>query len=284
MIITKLQLTDSLPLTCSRTGTCCHGKTVFVNPWELATISKAKKLTAQQFAETYCEWGGIKLKFEGVVGYKSQNSCSQYIENFGCSVHEGRPLACRLYPLGRQIQNETVQYIHEGSEFPCLEGCPVVTELPHFTVEEYLQDQSTKNYEKGQDSYLEVMQQLADIAFELFLDSGLAQSGNTETIVDWEKMGKLAPQDLYELIPKDWQETLLFPKIDEISNPIQFAQAHSEILLTKAQSDFGAITNLNELQEASVLVMKVALHLARAIGANPESLSEHWSQTAKSHM
>ena len=284
MITTKLNLEDTLPLTCTRTGTCCHGKTVFLNPWELATIAKEKKTTPQDFAKTYCEWGGIKLKFNGESEYKNQSACSQYVENFGCSVHLGRPLACRLYPLGRQIQSEKVQYIHEGTKFPCLEGCPTVTELPQMTVGEYLQDQSTKDFERGQDNYLEVMQQLADIAFELYLDSGLAHSGNTETIAQWQLMGQLSPDELFASIKKDWQETLLFPEINKLENPTKFATQHSEILLTKAQNEFGVITTLEELQQASVLIMSVALHLARSIGADPKSLSEHWVETAKSHL
>jgi hypothetical protein len=56
MITTKLQLEDSLPLTCSRAGTCCHGKTVFLNPWELANISKEKKMTPKEFSSEFCEW------------------------------------------------------------------------------------------------------------------------------------------------------------------------------------------------------------------------------------
>ena len=284
MIVTKLKLSDSLPLTCSRTGTCCHGKTVHVNPWELATIAKAKKLSTQDFVNQFCDWGGIKLKFEGAVGYKNQNSCSQYIEDFGCSVHEGRPLACRLYPLGRQIQNQQVHYIHEGKEFPCLEGCPVVTDLPKFTVEEYLQDQSTKTFEKGQDNYLEVMQQLADIAFELYLDSGLAQSGNIETLNQWSILGNSSPDQLFQFIPSDWQNELIHPEIKKVKSPTDFATQHLQLLLNKAQHDFGSVTTLEELQQASAVMMSLALQIARSIGADPKSLAEHWIETAQSHL
>ncbi len=284
MIVTKLKLSDSLPLTCSREGTCCHGKTVHINPWELSNIAQAKELSTQEFVQDFCDWGGIKLKFEGEIGYKNQKACSQYIEGFGCSVHEGRPLACRLYPLGRQIQNEQVAYIHEGKEFPCLEGCPVVSELPKFTVAEYLKDQSTKTYEKGQDSYLEVMQQLADVSFELFLDSGLAASGNTETLNQWLILGNSSPDELFDFIPTDWQKELIHPELKEWSSPTDFATKHLEILLNKAQQEFGSVTTLNELQRASVVMMSLALQIARSIGADPKSLAEHWTETAKSYL
>ncbi len=284
MIITKLNLEDSLPLTCTRAGTCCHGKTVFLNPWELANIANEKKLTVTKFAETYCEWGGIKLKFDGDSQFKNQSACSQYIENFGCSVHLGRPLACRLYPLGRQIQHEKAQYIHQGKEFPCLASCPDVVELPKMTVEEYLQDQSTKTYESGQDLYLEVMQQLADIAFELYLDSGLADSGNRETLVQWEKLGELSPEELPKTIRTDWLIALTFPDIEEVKNPEVFIHTHANTLFTKSQTEFGSIQTMKELETASILTMAIALQLARSIGANPKELSEHWVKTAKKHL
>jgi len=129
-ITTKLAPTDKLPLTCSRSGTCCHGKMVRLNPWELARLAQAKKMTPREFRDRYCDYGGVVLRFDGEPGWKEQQACSQYVAGFGCSVHLGRPLACRLYPLGRQRQGEELYYMYQGSEFPCLEGCPEVVDLP----------------------------------------------------------------------------------------------------------------------------------------------------------
>lgn len=284
MITTKLNLEDKLPLTCSRTGTCCHGKTVWLNPWELALISREKKLSRKDFIEQFCDFGGIKLKFEGEKGWKDLKSCSQYIPNFGCSVHLGRPLACRLYPLGRQIQSEKAQYIHEGKDFPCLEGCPEVVNLPFMTVGEYIEDQSAGEFEKSQDDHLELMQQLADIAFELFLDTGLAQSGDTETLKEWTKLGEITPDELNTRIGQDWMNALVLPEIESLENPTQFTNKHTQLLLVKAQQQFGSLTTFEEVKNASVLIMGVALQLSRSFGADPKSLSTHWVETAKSHL
>jgi Fe-S-cluster containining protein len=284
MITTKLNLEDKLPLTCSRTGTCCHGKTVWLNPWELACIAREKKITRKEFIELYCDFGGIKLKFDGQKGWKEQNSCSQYIPNFGCSVHLGRPLACRLYPLGRQIQNEEVHYIHEGKEFPCLEGCPEVVNLPQMSVGEYLKDQSAGEFETSQDEQLELMQKLADIAFELYLDTGLAQSGDTETLEEWIKLGEISPDELNKKIGQEWLNSLVLPKIKDTKNPILFTKEHTELLMLKAQEQFGSLQTLNEVKDASVLIMGVALQLSRSFGADPKSLATHWVETAKSHL
>ena len=193
-------------------------------------------------------------------------------------------MSCRLYPLGRQIQNEEVQYIFQGKEFPCLDGCPDVTTLPHLSVGEYLKGQSTDKFELAQDEYLLVMQNMADIAFELLLDTGLAVSGDKATLPLWRKMGNELPEALADRIGQDWIDSLMLPAIsDELENPIAFARKHKELFRLKAQEKFGKLHTHEEFHQASVLIMGVALHLARGIGASPAALAEHWINTARSH-
>ncbi|HAN79191.1 MAG TPA: zinc/iron-chelating domain-containing protein [Bacteroidales bacterium] len=275
---------DRLPLTCSRAGTCCHGKQVLLNPWELNRLAAEKKISSREFRDTYCEFGGIRLRFNGKAGWKGQFACSQYIPNFGCSVHAGRPLACRLYPLGRQLQSNSVVYMFQGNEFPCLEACPEVLQLPQLTVGEYLTGQAAEMFETAQDAYLELMQNIADIAFELLLDTGLAESGDTRTLQQWRKMS-IEPWDvLATRLGEDWIDLLMLPDINhELENPTAFAQKHFELLANKIQEAFGTSQTPDELHHASVTVMGIALHLARSLGADAKKLVEHWIHTAKTH-
>jgi hypothetical protein len=281
---TKLDLQDKLPLTCSRTGTCCFGKQVLLNPWELACIANAKKITPKEFRDTYCEFGGIRLRFDGENGWKKQKACSQYVNGFGCSVHVGRPLSCRLNPLGRQIQSGEIYYMHLGNEFPCLDGCPEVLGLPYLNVREYLEGQVTEKFEKAQDEYLNLMQNIADIAFELLLETGLAESGDKDTLRLWRVMGSEQPNILAGRIGAEWMDCLMLPAIEaDVNDPISFIQKHNELLQEKIQSEFGTLKLNRELHEASVLIMGVALQLARGIGANAQELAELWIDIAKSH-
>lgn len=285
MKTTPLKLEDTLPLTCSRKGTCCHGNSVLLNPWELFCLAKEKKETTRKFRDLYTEFGGIKLKFNGKADFRGKASCSQYVEGFGCSVHLGRPLACRLFPIGRKIHSNEIHYIYEGDKFPCLDGCPEVTELPHLSVGEYLQGQETENYENAQDQYLELMQNLADMAFELFLDTGLAESGDTKTLALWKTMGNELPEVLAERIGNEWMDSLTIPEISfEYVDPLLFVEKHTELLQIKAQEKFGTLSTNQEFHEASVMIMGVALHLAHGIGANRKVLAEYWCDTAKNFL
>ncbi|BAX81332.1 YkgJ family cysteine cluster protein [Labilibaculum antarcticum] len=282
MQTSKLNTQDILPLTCSRTGNCCFGKLVLLNPWELVSLAREKKITTREFRDLYCEYGGIRLRFNGKIGWKEQQACSQYIDNFGCSVHLGRPLACRLYPLGRQLQSEKVHYMYQGDEFPCLEACPEVLELPHLGVGDYLKGQMTDQFEKAQDGYLELMQNIADMAFELLLDTGLAESGDKETLPVWRKMSNELPEVLVDRIGHEWIDCLMIPEISD-DDSIAFVEKHNELLQLKIQEEFGSSQTTQEFHEASVLVMGLALHLARGLGANPKDLAELWIATAKSY-
>ena len=172
--------------------------------------------------------------------------------------------------------------MYQGTEFPCLEGCPEVSGLPQLTVGEYLNEQRTELFEKAHDEYLNLIQQLADIAFELFLDTGLAESGDRETLYLWRKMGAELPDTLAASIGTDWMDSLMIPEIpDDTEDPVQFVRKHSDLLHLKAQEKFGILQTNPEFQKASVLIMGVALYLARGLGANTEILVEHWIETAK---
>jgi len=254
-----------------------------LNPWELASLAREKKVTPREFRDLYTDFGGIRLRFDGHPGWKNKKACSQYIADFGCSVHLGRPLACRLFPLGRQIQSEEVNYMYQGDTFPCLDGCPEVTELEQLSVAEYLKGQQTEAYETAQNEYLQLMQNLADIAFELLLDTGLAASGDTKTLPLWRILGNELPEALEHRIGPEWMDNLMLPEIEDTNDPISFVQQHNELLQLKVQEKFGALQTIPQLHEACGLIMGVALHLARGLGVNPEILAEHWINTAKSH-
>jgi Fe-S-cluster containining protein len=282
MISNKLDNQSILPLTCSRKGTCCHGNAVYLNPWELVKLSEKKQMSPRDFRDRFCDLGGILLSFNGRPDDREKKACSQYIENFGCSVHEGRPLACRLFPLGRLVQNGVARYIFQGKSFPCLNGCPEVKNLPYLTVEDYLKGQLIDPFEQAQDEYLEVMQNLADIAFTLLLDTGLSPDFQNRTISVWEELGNSQEQELLLRIEKEWIDILVLPSITEFTDDaISFARKHNELLQNRIQEKYGSLNSDIEWQEASIQIMGITLYLARALGADPQQLAEYWNEIAR---
>jgi Fe-S-cluster containining protein len=280
----ELTLTDTLPLTCTRLGTCCHGKAVWLNPWELARMAAAKGLTPRVFRDRHCEFGGIRLRFDNPPGWKDLPACSQYLPDRGCSVHAGRPLVCRLYPLGRKRRGRELIYIHEGSSFPCLKGCLEVVNLPHLTVADYLAGQDVMDSITAQDEYLELMQRLADGAFVLLLETGLAASGDRMTLRLWRELGSDDPESMAKRLGPEWIDLLVLPDLgDGLDDPAAFCRRHHDMLQSKAQVSFGELRDAAAIREASGLMMGLALHLGRSLGADPGELAEYWIATAKNY-
>lgn len=285
MKVNFLKNNDRLPLTCSRKGTCCHGNQVFLNPWEIAVLAHEKEMTPRAFREQHCNFLGVQLRFGGKRGFANLPQCDHYIENFGCSVHPSRPLACRLFPIGRSIQYEKAQYIFQGEQFPCFNACPEVSELPHLSVAEYIKGQQTALFEKAQDTYLEIMQNLADVSFILLLDTNLEQSQIEKAIEQWIQMGNDSLEILAKRQNLELLDLLMSPEIIEnLDDPSAFAQKHLELLQEKIDSKFSNFQSQEEISKASVEMMALALYLAKGIGADPQSLSQLWVETARRHV
>ncbi len=88
--------------------------------------------------------------------------CTLYRVGAGCVAHAARPLACRLFPLGRNRNGERTFYGYDGPVFPCRVGCPRVDQLPAQTVGAYLAGQDVGEGEAVADAYVELVQDLAE--------------------------------------------------------------------------------------------------------------------------
>lgn len=274
-----LQLRDSLPLTCSRKGTCCHGNQVFLNPWELRRLATEKQLDVRDFSAQFCDLNGIRLKFDGLPDRRNKKACNLYIPDVGCSIQEARPLACRLFPLGRQVQAGETTYLYQGNHFPCLDGCSEVNQLPFFTVENYLEGQKVTEFEQAQDTYLEMMQNLADVACMLFFDTGLVQTGDMQTRVEWRKMGEESVSQLSKRIGEHWFEALIYPSVPwNQANPKAFVEHHEAYLFEKIQARIDQLTTFSEIRDFSIITMAFALLIGKSIGADVKALAEMWSR------
>jgi hypothetical protein len=165
-----------------------------------------------------------------------------------------------------------------------LEGCPAVLDLPRLSVAAYIEAQDVKRFVAAQDAYLEVMQHLSDSAFVFLLESGLAGSGDRQTLRLWREMGREEPERLRDRLGPEWIDLLMIPEVaDGLRDPAAFSHHHHDLLLLKAQGSFGTVNAIADLRKASTVMMGLALHLGRGLGADPAALAEHWIKTAKEH-
>lgn len=279
--MTRVALHDHLPLTCTREGTCCHGKLVHVNPWEIASLAVARGMPVAAFRDA-CVQDGVVVRFDGPPGWRGLPACSQFdASGRGCRAHAGRPLACRLYPLGRERRaGGHARYIHEGRGFPCRSACPSVDRLPSLRVEAYLADQQVAMAEAVQDAYVELMQDLAEGAFVLVFDSGLARR-STAFLAAWTDLVQGGTARAAAVAGPIWFDRLTVPLLDPADGR-DFVSSHRSALQMEAQASFACLSDESTLVSASLVMLALALLCAHGTGAEASAAGAAWLARARS--
>ncbi len=78
---------------CNQCGRCCYDKVITLSPYDVIRIARASGLSTGEVVRRYTIRRGSILRF------LPEGMCAA-LDGTRCSLHRGRPLACRLYPLG----------------------------------------------------------------------------------------------------------------------------------------------------------------------------------------
>jgi Fe-S-cluster containining protein len=78
---------------CNQCGRCCHDQVITLSPYDLIRLARAAGISTGEAISRYTIRRGSILKFD-------KNGGCAALDGMTCSLHSGRPLACRLYPLG----------------------------------------------------------------------------------------------------------------------------------------------------------------------------------------
>jgi Fe-S-cluster containining protein len=78
---------------CNRCGLCCRDKVITLSPYDVIRIARAAAISTGAAVSRYTMRRGSLLRF------LPDGRCAA-LEGPRCTIHPGRPLACRLYPLG----------------------------------------------------------------------------------------------------------------------------------------------------------------------------------------
>jgi Fe-S-cluster containining protein len=126
---------SSFSYLCKECGRCCHDKVITLSPYDVIRIARVAGISTGEAIQHYTIRRGAVLKFN------SDGRCVA-LEGTRCAIHRGRPLACRLYPLG-------LEHTGAGAEnFVKVE--PAAGSLGVYgdegTVRQFLQAQRVPNY------------------------------------------------------------------------------------------------------------------------------------------
>lgn len=151
---------------CRACRRCCQGKIIPLDPYEVARIAEAKATTTTEVLARWTAAGGAAL------AQRPDGTCV-FLGEKGCTVHSGRPLACRLYPLGRRLNAE-------GEQFSELE--------PHAqtegvygedgTVGDYLRTQDVERHIAAASRYVALFQRMAEKLAALPVDEQVREEAD----------------------------------------------------------------------------------------------------------
>src|SRR5262252_7443403 len=78
---------------CNACGRCCRDKVITLSPYDVFMIARVVGMRGAEVVRRFTIRRGSILRF------KADGACTA-LHDARCSIHRGRPLACRLYPLG----------------------------------------------------------------------------------------------------------------------------------------------------------------------------------------
>jgi Fe-S-cluster containining protein len=78
---------------CNACGLCCHNKVITLSPYDVIRLARCVGVSTREAISRFTIRRGSILKF-------TDGGACVALEGARCGVHRGRPLACRLYPLG----------------------------------------------------------------------------------------------------------------------------------------------------------------------------------------
>src|ERR1700722_4793527 len=98
--------------TCNACGLCCHNKVITLSPYDVIRLAQVARVSTREAIDRFTIRRGSILKF-------SDGGAGVALEGTRCGVHRGRPLACRLYPLGIERIEDS-----DSEKFVMLESAP----------------------------------------------------------------------------------------------------------------------------------------------------------------
>ena len=156
--VEPLEPADPVQLVCGTAGcsaNCCtHGPHIVLNPYEIALLCAASGMPYEDLLDI--------VETDRVNGFPlvllpRDPACPFWTEQ-GCRVYHARPLACRLFPLGRVFDDNASCFV-----LPDRNRCAGLVPSPSRTLADYLAEQDTASQVRMADSWIEFVTEIENL-------------------------------------------------------------------------------------------------------------------------
>lgn len=104
-----MDLDDEFHFKCRKCGKCCtHQHSIVFTARDIFMIAKKLGVTPQKVVEEYADvyiGVGSNIPIVNMVPRGKREECP-FLEDGKCSIHDSKPTACALYPLGRAMTGD----------------------------------------------------------------------------------------------------------------------------------------------------------------------------------
>ena len=140
---------------------CCRALELALSPYDVLCLRKELGMSSGEFFERYAvveqdAAGGFPKVYLGMVD-DGRASCP-FISPNGCTVYNGRPGACRAYPVGRGITADGNGAVHEIHVLLREEHCQGFMEPCSHNVAEWFEMQGLSEYNRINDELFPLLQ------------------------------------------------------------------------------------------------------------------------------
>ena len=151
---------DPVQLACGTAGCsancCANGPYIVLNPYEISLICRAAGMSYEDLLDV--------VETDRVNGFPlvllPRDPACHFWTARGCRIYEARPLACRLFPLGRVFENGRSHIV-----LPDRNICSGLLPAPSRILDDYLREQVTETQIGMADRWIEFVTDVERLNF-----------------------------------------------------------------------------------------------------------------------
>ena len=140
---------------------CCRKLELLLTPYDILRLRQVLGMDAGKFLERYTDLRfdeQKKLPMIYLVMRDDERETCPFVAPEGCKVYDGRPSACRTYPLARASRTHRMHHTVLESYFTIHEDhCRGFEETRVYTVKGWIEDQGLAEYHEMNDPWMEIV-------------------------------------------------------------------------------------------------------------------------------
>ena len=228
---------------CNQCGRCCHEQVITLSPVDVIGIARAAGIATGEAIARFTIRRGSLLKFAPAGG------CVALVGT-RCGLHRGRPLACRLYPLGLERNADGTEHFVRLTPAPLSAGIYGIES----TVGDFISAQAAPDYLALNGRYARLLEALRTRIGEL------ADFERTEPREFWRRAVRQA------LAESNFDQNSL---IDALFDADAVANSFGLRLDATVEAHMAALRRLIDAATDAPLIAAAAVMLAISLGYPP---------------